>query len=717
MAASLFDESWYRVAALRPRLRSHAQIHRHHYRGALWYVLQHHGSGQFHRFTPVANAIIGLMDGERTVQEIWDLAGQRLGDDIPSQSEVIKLLAELHRADVLQADVPTDMREQHTRRTQLARRKLKQYIGNPMSLRFPLFDPDRMLTAMMAFMRPLFGPAGAALWCLTVLAALVLLATHWQAFSHGMADRVFSVENLLLAGVLFPLIKAAHELGHGLAVKARGGEVHEMGVMLLLFVPIPYVDASAASSVADKRWRMLVGAAGMLTELFIAAVAMILWTLLDPGVPRAVVYNIILITGVTTLLFNGNPLLRYDGYYILSDYLEIPNLGQRANDYVGYLVKRYAFRLPDVPSPVVARGERGWFVFYAVASFAYRMAISVAIALMVAGKFFLFGVGMALWYLYGTLLQPLFKMGDYLVRSPALGKRRRRALGATVLTVALALAALFWLPAPQYTRAEGVVWAPEEAQLRAQVAGELLRVVATPGQHVKQGQLLIESDNAELKARVAVQQAELQALEARAAAILNNPAQANIVQQQIVHARAALALAEQHLGESALRSPGDGIFIMPEARDAPGRYVERGALLGYVIGDGPGTVRVVVAQDDADLVRQGSRRIDLRIAGDVGTVIPARVLRDVPAATNRLPSMTLSLQGGGGIGLDPNAQGKDEDAATLQTLFVMDVALPPDVRVAELGQRVYLRFEHAPAPLGQQWYRSARRLFARKFNV
>lgn len=538
-----------------------------------------------------------------------------------------------------------------------------------------------------------------------------------------MIDRVFSVENLLMAGVLFPLIKAAHELGHGLAVKARGGEVHEMGVMLLLFVPIPYVDASAASAVADKRWRMLVGAAGMLTELFIAAVALIVWTWLDAGIPRAIIYNIVLITGVTTLLFNGNPLLRYDGYYILSDYLEIPNLAQRANDYLGYLVKRYAFHLPDAVSPVVANGERAWFVFYALASFAYRMAITVAIALLVAGKFFLFGIGMALWYVYGAVFQPLFRMADYLARNPALGRRRRRALGAVGAVLALALAALFWLPAPQYTRAEGVVWAPEEAQLRARVAGELRRVVAVPGQRVRRGALLVESDNADLAAHVAVQLAELQALEARAAAILNNPAQAGMVQQQIVQARVALDLARQHLAETELRSPGDGVFVMPGAVDAPGRYVERGELLGYVIGDGPGTVRVVVAQADADLVRQGSHRIDLRVAGDVGTVIAARVLREVPAATDRLPSMTLSLQGGGTIGLDPTQPGEARDGQaaqtpqTLQTLFVMDVALPAAVRIAELGRRVYVRFEHAPAPLGQQWYRSARRLFSRKFNV
>ncbi|MDO9402764.1 MAG: biotin/lipoyl-binding protein [Polaromonas sp.] len=715
MAESLFSESWYRVANVRPRLRNHAQIHRHVYRGGIWYVLQDHASGRFHRFTPVANLVIGLMDGQRTMQEIWDIASEQLGDEVPSQQEMIKLMSDLHRADVLQSDAPPDIREQHERRGKHLKQKVKQYIGNPMSLRFPLFDPDRVLTRLMPLARPFFGWFGAVLWIGTVLTAIILAAMHWRAFSDGMLDRVFSVENVLLLWVLFPLVKILHELGHAFAVKARGGEVHEMGVMLLLLMPIPYVDASSASAFEDKRWRMLVGAAGMLTELFIAAVAMIIWVNLDPGTDRAIAYNIILITGISTILFNGNPFLRYDGYYILSDWLEIPNLGQRSNEYLGYLINQYLFAVKDVQSPVVARGERRWFVFYSITSFFYRMFMMITIMLLVASKFFVFGVLMAIWSIWNMLVQPVGKKIGYLLNSPKLRQRRGRAIGVSAGVLLAAALGLFWLPAPSFTRSEGVVWAPDEAQVRANVDGFVTRVLAANGQAVKKGDLLIQCEDPELIARLAVLKAEVAGLEARYNAALGaNRVQADILLQQTAHARVAMELAEKRLAEIEIRSPGSGTFVIADVQNMPGRFVQRGELLGYVNADGPPTVRVVIPQTNADKVRQGSREVEVRPVDQPASVISAQVLREVPAATNQLPSMTLSFQGGGKIGLDPSAK---NEAQTLQKIFVLDLRLPDGVRMDKLGSRIYVRFEHAPEPLGLQWYGTARRIFLRTFNV
>lgn len=716
MSESLFSESWYRVATVRPRLRNHAQIHRHVYRGGIWYVLQDHASGRFHRFSPVANLVIGLMDGRRSMQEIWDIACAQLGDDAPSQGEVIKLMSDLHRADVLQSDAPPDIREQHDRRGKHLRMKIRQYIGNPMSLRFPLVDPDRILQRMMPWVRPLFGWLGLAVWSFTVLAAIILAAMHWSEFSDGMADRVFSVENLLLIWVLFPLVKILHELGHAFAAKARGGEVHEMGVMLLLLMPVPYVDASAASAFANKRWRMLVGAAGILVELFIAAIAMIAWCNLEAGVERAICYNIILITGISTLLFNGNPFLRYDGYYILADYLDLPNLGQRANEYIGYLINRYLFAVKDVQTPVVAHGERRWFVFYSVASFLYRLFMMLAIVLMVASKFFIFGILMALWSVFNMLIQPLLKMFNYLLSNPKLRLRRTRAIAMTAAATVLVALLVFALPLPSFTRSEGVVWAPDEAQVRASVDGFVTQVLARPGQKVVAGDVLIRCEDPELVARSAVLAADLAGLEARyAAAAFTNRVQAEILEQQVAHAKVALDLARQRLAQLDMRSQGNGVVIIPDAQNMPGRFVQRGDLLAYVSNNAQTTVRVVIPQADADQVRRGLRKVSVRLAERPAEVIAARVVREVPGATDQLPSMTLSFQGGGKIGLDPG--NKSGELRTLQKLFVLDLALPAETHSDKIGSRVYVRFEHPPETLGEQWYRTLRRLFLKKFNA
>lgn len=715
MSQSLFSTSWYRVATIRPRLRNHAQIHRHIYRDSVWYVMQNHSTGKFHRFTPVANLIIGLMDGRRSLQEIWDIACNRLGDQVPTQDEVIKLLSDLHRADVLQSDAPPDLEELQQRRKKHVRMRWKQYLGNPLSLRIPLFDPDRMLDRMMPWVRPLLGWTGAVLWLVVVGWAMILIAMHWTELSGDVIDRVFSVQNLLLIWFVFPLIKALHELGHAIATKVDGGEVHEMGIMLLVLMPIPYVDASSATAFRDKRSRMLVGAAGMLAEIFIAALAVFAWVHLEPGTERAIAYDVILVAGVSTLLFNANPLLRYDGYYILADWLEIPNLAQRSNEYLGYLVNRYLFGLEGGRSPVVARGEPGWFVFYSIASFAYRMFMMVSIVLLVASQFFFIGVLLAIWAFASMLVIPAVKKLHYLVAGPQLESHRRRALISSAAIALFVLVLFGWLPAPSSTRAEGVIWAPEEAQVRSTVDGFITRVAVKPGQQVRRGDLLIECEDPELAARTRVLQAQLDELEARYnASIVSKRVQADMINEQKAHLVAALELAFKRQAELEVRSPSDGVFVMADVPNAPGRFTQRGEILAYVTNSAATSVRVVVAQSAENLVSQRTKKVEVRPAGSVGQPFEAQIKREVPAATDELPSMTLSLQGGGKIGLDPNKPG---DSKALEKLFVLDLDLSSGAPTNYIGGRIYVRFQHQPEPLADQWYREARRVFLKRFNV
>ena len=156
MSESLFSTSWYRVSKLKPRLRGHTQIYRHEYRGELWYVLQDHAQGKYYRFSPVAYQVIGSMDGERTVEELWDWATDRFGDDAPTQDEVIKLLGQLHSADVLLCDVPPDTEELLVRAQKIEKAKWRQNLRSPLALRFPLLDPETFLSRTASIARPFF---------------------------------------------------------------------------------------------------------------------------------------------------------------------------------------------------------------------------------------------------------------------------------------------------------------------------------------------------------------------------------------------------------------------------------------------------------------------------------------------------------------------------------------------------------------------------------
>ena len=719
MSESLFSASWYRVAGMRPRLRSHAVVHRHLYRGRVWYVMQDRSSGRFHRFSPNAYFVIGLMDGRRTLQQIWDAACERLGDDAPTQEEVINLLSMLHRGDVLQSDIAPDQNELQQRNVQQERLRLKQYIQNPLALRIPLVDPERLLEWMKPAAQVLFGPLGAVLWLVVVGWAVVLAGMHWSDLSANVADRLLSAQNLLLIGLVFPVTKALHELGHAAAVKARGGEVHEMGVMLLVLMPIPYVDASASLAFREKRERIVVGAAGMMTELFVAALAMFVWVSVEPGVVRALAYNVMLIAGISTVVFNANPLLRFDGYYILADVLEIANLGQRANAHLGYLVSRYLFGVKTAVARGATPGERRWFVFYAIASFAYRMIVMVSIALLVAERYFVIGVLLSLWAVYSMLLQPLAKKVAWLFTTSELHARRTRALTLVGLTVGAVAATLLWVPAPAWTRADGVTVAPIDSHVRASADGFVREVLARPGQVVEPGDALIVAEDPELVARSRVLEAQLNEYRARFAAAHEDRVQRDILREEIAHLESRLELARKRVAELTVRSPARGIFVMEQPEDAPGRFVQRGELLAYVMDYSQVAVQVVVPQGEVDLIRQLTQRVELRRVERIAEVLTAKVKRVVPAATDQLPSPALSAQGGGDIVVDPQAKaaGRPGELKALSTLFVFELEFAGGAPLRALGSRIYARFELQPEPLGRQWYRVVRRIFLKRLNV
>lgn len=713
VTSPLFSQSWHRVAQLKPRIRPHAQIHRHHYRGQRWYVLQDHATGAFHRFQPSAHFVIGLMNGERTVDEIWQDALAKLRDDAPTQDELIQLMAQLHAADILLCDVPPDAIELLERYHRKQKGKMAQRWASPLALRFPLFDPNRFLDFMLPFVRPAFTWVGALIWIGVVAVAFVLAVTHWPELSENVTDRVLSPTNLLLLALIYPLIKLLHEFGHAFATKVWGGEVHEMGIMLLVLMPIPYVDASSASAFRSRRRRVVVGSGGIIVELFLAGLAMFAWMNMQPGLARAAAYNVMLIGGVSTLLINGNPLLRFDGYYILSDLLEIPNLAQRALQHMRYLADRYLFGVEDVEPVATAPGEATWFIVYGLAGAVYRVFLFTAIILFIAGKFFFIGVLLALWASFGLLVMPLYKAIRYVSTGPGLSRTRARAVVTSIALVIVALLLFFFLPMPSSTRAEGVIWIAEDSLVRAGTDGFIDQVLQQAGTTVHEGDPLITSDYPPLATRVKVLELRAGELRSREEALrVTDQVQADIARQELVAAEAELERARQEYDDLTIRAGRDGTLVLTRAEDLPGRFVHKGELLGYVLDLSNVTARVVVTQTDVGLVRRQTKSVSARLAENLN-VTPARILREVPQASDRLPSNILGTAGGGQIAIDPRYQ----DGTAMQTLFQFDIELLPEEQLATVGGRVHVRFDHGYEPLAQQVYRSIRQLLLRRFRV
>ena len=715
MSDTLFSPSWYRVSGLKPRIRAHARILRQSFRDQVWFVLQDQAAERSHRFSPAAHHFIGLMDGERTVQQIWEAASAHLGDAAPTQEEAIRLLGQLHAADALLCDVPPDSQEVFRRFERHERMLWKRRLWTPLALRFPLWDPDRFLQRTLPLVAPLFSWFGILLWLAVVGTGAVLALSHWKDLTENIADRVLDPANLVLLWFVYPVVKALHELGHAYATRRWGGEVHEIGVMLLVLSPVPYVDASSSWGFRDKKKRMAVGAAGIAVELFLGSLALFVWLAVEPGAVSAIAYNVMLISGVSTLLFNGNPLLRFDGYYVLADAIEMPNLGQRSNQYLGYLFQRYVFGSAEAESPAHTAGERAWMVLYGVTSFFYRVFITFIIVLFIASKFFFIGVLLAIWAIATQVLLPTGKSLAFLVSSPGLRRQRGRALIATVLLLAAAGALLFVVPAPNWTRTEGVVWVPEDAQVRAGAEGFIVRLLAPVDSEVRKGQPLIQAEEPFLETRVVMLKAQVAELDAKYDALMPfDRVRADMMREQMTAARANLRRALERQAELVFRSPSDGRFVVPNAADLPGRFLPKGQLVGYVVRPGETTARVALLQDDIAIVRQATRGVEVMLAGWGADPVPARIRRELPGGTTQLPTAALGSAGGGPIAVDP----RDNHGVTaLRQVFQLELTLPAEMRSEYLGSRLYVRFDHGFEPAGFQIYRSARRLLLRQFNV
>ena len=715
MSDSLFSPSWYRVAALKPRIRAHARILRQAFRGQVWFVLQDQAAERSHRFSPAAHHFIGLMDGQRTVQQLWDATSAHLGDGAPTQEDAIRLLGQLHAADALLCDVPPDSMEVFRRFERHERMLWKRRLWTPLALRFPLVDPDRFLVRTLPFVQPLFGWFGLLLWLAVVGTGAVLAVSHWTDLTENISERVLDPGNLVLLWFVYPVVKTLHELGHAYATRKWGGEVHEIGIMLLVFSPVPYVDASSAWGFADKRKRMLVGAAGIAVELFLGALALFVWLAVEPGAVRSVAYNVMLISGVSTLLFNGNPLLRFDGYFVLADGIEMPNLGARSNQYLGYLFQRYVLGIRDAERQSASAGEKFWLVVYGVTSFVYRIFISFVIITFIAGRFFVVGVVLAIWALATQLLMPVAKALSFLFSNPGLRRQRGRALSTTLLLLVAALGLLFFVPAPNWTRTEGVIWVPEEAQVRSGTEGFISALLAPVDSEVRRGQPLIQAEEPFSVTRVAVFNAQVAELVAKYNALITSDrVQAAMVRDELVAARANLTRARERESELIFRSGAAGRFIVPNAADLPGRFVNKGQLVGYVVEPGELTVRVALVQDDIALVRLNTRSVTVMLAGWDARPVPARIRREVPGAAAQLPTAALGSAGGGPIAVDPRDK---QGVSTLKQVFQLELTLPGEVRSEYLGSRVYVRFNHGFEPVGVQMYRAFRRLLLRQFNV
>ena len=564
------------------------------------------------------------------------------------------MLVQLNATGLLQTETTPDSAELFARAMRVRRSGWLNNILNPLALRVRIWHPDDFFERSLPYVNWLIGWWGLALWMLVVLPAIVLAAQHWPELTANATRRTLAVDNLLLMALSYTVLKTLHELGHGYAVKAFGGAVHELGVMLLVFAPVPYVDASAASEFRSKWRRALVGAAGMIVEVFLAALALYVWLAVEEGFVRALAYSVMLVAGITTVLFNGNPLLRYDGYYILSDVLEIPNLAQRATRYWGYLLERYVFRMEDFREFFATRGERIWLLLYAPASFVYRVVVMLAIAIFVASEYLAVGVAIGIWGLYTGVLRPIEKALWHVIAGPHLQRDRKRGVATTFGALLAASLIFFLVPLPAFTTTEGVVWLPDSAIVRAGTDGFVRRLLVEQGAHVRPATRWWRAKSqCSTPSSPPCRRGSPSWKRPPAAERLTDRVKAELTAMELAHARAELATQTDRARRLIVRSQGEGTFAVLKPQDLPGRFIREGQEIAYVLPPSAHIIRATIRQDDIDLVRNRLRSVRVRLAERLDEILPARILRVVPAGRKDVPSNASGDTGAGPVPIDP----------------------------------------------------------------
>jgi putative peptide zinc metalloprotease protein len=700
-----FSESWYRVVGLKPRLRPSAQISRQYYRGERWYVVRDPAGNQFHRLSDAAYRFVGLLDGTRTVGDAWDLVGGQLADDAPTQPEVIQILSQLYAANLIETDIPPDATVLLRRHKTQMKRKMQGRLMNLLFPRIPIWDCDAFLVRWMPVCRVFFSKWGAIAWFAVVIAALAVILPRYTG-PDGLkeaAKNAIDPGNWLWLWFTFVLIKFIHECGHAFACRRFGGEVHEMGIMFLVFIPTPYVDASTAWAFPSKWARMFVGAAGMIVEIFFAAICAFIWVSTNPNtLVNQLAYNAMLIASVSTVLFNANPLLRYDGYYMLSDYWEIPNLQQKSKEYMWGLIKRHVYRI-KATQPLPPAWQRAQLLIYAILSGIYRVFIGILIIVMVAFKVPILGVLMALAGVVTWVVAPAIKLLKYLMIEPELHRKRGRAW-LFCGTVAAVLVVLFGIiRVPTSITADAVLEPMEEAWVKAGQSGFVREIKVKDAQPVKKGDVLLVLSDDGLDARIASLEAELERLRIQQrASSVQNPAQENIDEIAIANKKEELEEHYRRRDELTIRAPIDGFVVAPQIHQFDGRYLNKGDTVAQVAQLDRLYVYAAVDQNDAEMLFTTPHATEVRLVGMPKKVLHATNPQPVPAAKREARHALQTHQGGGQI---PNDPSDPTGRKVLIPPFELQAELANPNQQYVPGQRAYVRVVLDNKPLIWRWTR------------
>ncbi|MEO0793810.1 MAG: hypothetical protein AAFX93_01535 [Verrucomicrobiota bacterium] len=712
-----FSDSWYRIADKHATLRHQVQTAKQYFRGDRWYVLHDPFRNEFFRVTEQAYLFIARLTLDKTIDDVWRECMERQPELAPGQEEVIDVLAQLNQANLIQSDLPANSTHLFEQARKNTKKKIRSQLINFLFLRIPVFNPDALLNFLKPLGKLAINPIGALVWLGVVGWALNLVFSNFESATN-QASGFLSPQNIPWILVATVLLKAIHELAHGIACKHYGGSVPQFGIMLMILMPLPYVDATSSWSFPNKWKRIVVSSAGMIVEIFVAAIATIIWSETGAGMVNAVAYNVMLIASITTILFNLNPLLKFDGYYIFSDLFGLPNLQQRSIGTLRFLMEYYLFGYKDAICPARDFNEGVWLSIYGVASGIYRVFLMLSISFLVAERFFEIGLLLGIFTLLMNIVLPLLKFIRYVFTNSQLSRNRARAIMVTGLVFGSLAFALTLIPVEEHFVEPGIVRSEDRAVIGATDSGYLTEVMQPTGVYVEAGTPLMQLRDPELaheitQAELAIERTEttlMQAQEDEFSSLRPLRRQVQLEQQRLDR------LLERK-AEQTIRAPISGLWTSPDINAMDGLWIGRGDAVGHIVNPQDLRFIAVISQSEAaNLFNRKIERAEIRLWGRAGQPLMATVQRIIEAEQAALPSPALGWQGGGEVRVKPDdPEGREVVDPFFRLIAVIEN--PEEIGIVANEQTGKIRLTVGKRPLLFQWVHDIRQLLQERLKL
>lgn len=634
---------------LNVKMRPDLEVREQRYQGTPYWVIKDPVGLNYFRFQEEEFTILEWLDGETSLDELKrrfekQFAPQKIGVD-----ELGRLIGTLHRSNLVLADLPGQGPQLLKRRAQRTKQKIIGAMSNILAIRFKGIDPEWMLTGLLPYVRWFFTwPAGIA--CMVLwLSALLLVGVQFDVFMAKLPTfhQFFAAENWIYLGVAMALTKVIHEFGHGLSCKHFGGECHEMGAMLLVFTPCLYCNVSDSWMLPSKWQRAFIGFAGIYVEWCIAAIATFIWWFSEPGTLNQLALSTMFVCSVSTFLFNINPLMRYDGYYILSDLMEVPNLRQKASSMMSRKLGKWCLGLKEPDDPFLPQRHRWLFYTYAIASPIYLWLVTFSILWFLYKVFEpyrleIIGQILACISLVSLVGMPLYKLGRFFYLPGRIDQVKKPRLYATLAVVAAVIAAIVLIPFPYRVHCPVEVRAASAVPVYVDVPGDIATVGVKPGQQVKAGDEIARLVNQDLEMQIVKMQGKRDQLQTelnslRRQHLRDSQSRAG---EQVATTQEMLSAVKEQLRELevnrqrlTLRAAVSGTVIAPESQQPQGHEeelrlpawtgtpmdeknlgatLESGRVFCLIGNPGEMDATLVVDQSETDFIHRG-QEVDIKI--------------------------------------------------------------------------------------------------------